>query len=137
MNKPVKYMPAEPTWNQIEAAIPFLSRPADTPDRQRRVVRELYRAMWELSPEQEPSKLPGHQAEVHMFVAHYMAENNKAPTYREIAAAMGVKTRQEAYQCIVAMERRGILVRTKIAGHRSIRLLVMPGDPVPIMPRGS
>jgi repressor LexA len=65
------------------------------------------------------SGLTSKQIQVLAFVQAWMQRTGRAPSYREIAAHLGVTVRA-AYQHVQALERKGIVARTR--HHRGLRL---------------
>jgi repressor LexA len=63
--------------------------------------------------------LTGKQTQVLALLQAWMQRTGRAPSYREIAAHLGVTVRA-AYQHVQALERRGIVART--GRHRGLRL---------------
>jgi repressor LexA len=65
------------------------------------------------------SGLSDKQAQVLALIQAWMQRTGQAPSYREIAARLGVTVRA-AYQRVLALERKGVLTRTR--RHRGLRL---------------
>jgi repressor LexA len=71
--------------------------------------------------------LTGKQAQVLACLQMWLQRTGHAPSYREIAAHLGVTVRA-AYQHVRALERKGILTKTR--RHRGIRLMPEHTPPV-------
>jgi repressor LexA len=72
-------------------------------------------------------ELTAKQAQVLACLQMWLQRTGHAPSYREIAAHLGVTVRA-AYQHVRALERKGILTKTR--RHRSIRLMLEHTPPV-------
>jgi repressor LexA len=79
-------------------------------------------------------RLTAKQAQVLAYLQMGLQRMGHTPSYREIAAHLGVTVRA-AYQHVRALERKGILTKTR--RHRSIRLMLeyMPPTGLPIIGR--
>lgn len=128
----MKTLPEQPTGDMVEVAYPLLdARPHNTPDRARRLVRQIYAAMWAVAPKPPPTGLTRRQIEVQEFIAGYISEHKTAPTYHEIAMKLGMNSRDEAWRVCKALIRKGVIARPVVGSPRGILLLVQPGEHLP------
>ena len=68
------------------------------------------------------------QAELYAYLENRLRYSDVAPSHREIAEALGLRSTSSVHRLVTALERNGHIVRTP-GGHRSIRL-VTPDDRV-------
>lgn len=128
----MKTLSEVPTPDMVEAAYPLLeARPHNNPDRARRLVREIYAAMWEVAPKAAATGLTRRQKDVHQFIAEYIAEHKNAPTYEEIAKGLGMAGRDQAWYVCKALIRKGVIARPVAGSPRGLLLLVQPGEHLP------
>ena len=128
----MKTLSPTPTPDMVEAAYPLLeARPHNTPDRARRLVREIYAAMWEVAPKAAATGLTRRQKDVQRVIAEYIAEHKNAPTYQDIADALGMGGRDEAWYVCKALIRKGVIARPVRGSRRGLLLLVQPGEYLP------
>jgi repressor LexA len=78
--------------------------------------------------------LTGKQAQVLMLIQAWMQRTGRAPSYRDIAAHLGVTVRA-AYQHVRALERKGILARSRQHHGLRVRPEHVPPDGLPIIGR--
>ncbi len=122
-------MPEEPTADMVNSAYMLLeTMKTGTPERHKRIVREVWRAMRDARPQPTVTGMTPMQHRVQEIIAAWIDDHGKAPTYDDIARQMGTK-KWNVYHVIRALERRGIVAKTKHA-KSSLRLLVRPGEPV-------
>jgi len=122
-------MPSQPTNNMVEAAFPLIgAMPSNSEARAKRLIHAIYRAMWDIAPRPTTSNLTRRQSQVQEFLAEYINSQGKAPKYSEIAKAIGVNGRDEVYQIVMALERKGVVKRLAPSQHRALQLLIYPGE---------
>lgn len=61
------------------------------------------------------------QAEALIFIKAFIAENRFSPSYDEIAAALGLKAKSNAFRVVCSLQERGF-VKTRPGCARSIEL---------------
>jgi repressor LexA len=66
-------------------------------------------------------RLTDNQRHVLDFIGHYLAHNERPPTLREIAAALGLASHSSAQDYVEALVRKGALER--LPHHRGLRLV--------------
>jgi len=124
-----KALPRQPTTDMVEAAYNIiLHRQPNTEARAKRLAQAIYQMMWDFAPELKATGLPRRQAQVQEFLFKFMTANRKSPTLEEIRQGCGFHDRSNAVQVIRALERKGIVKRTEEGAHRSLQLLVKPGE---------
>lgn len=127
-----RYLPPEPTDNMIEGAYPLLaSRPHDTPDRARRLVRAIYLEMWSLAPKPPSSGLTRRQKQVQEFFAQYISDNKRSPTFQEIGDHIGTGSRMDGFEIVEALIRKDVVRRKVSNSPRGIELMIYPGETLP------
>lgn len=125
--KTARVMPLEPDANMINAAFVLIeTMPTGTPERHKRIVAEVWRQMAEVAPFGRTSGVTRLQARTHEIIADYINDNGRSPSYDEIGAQLG-KRKSEVHAIVKSLMRREILTYTK-GHHRSIRLIVQPGE---------
>ncbi len=122
-------MPEEPDNNMVNAAYMLLeTMKTGTPERNKRIVREVWRAMRDARPRPPLSGLTPLQHQVQEILAAWIDDHGKAPRYEDIGAQMG-KSKDAIYHIIKGLEKRGVIFKKKHA-HNSLRLLIRPGEQV-------
>lgn len=122
-------MPEEPTADMVNAAYMLIeTMKTGTPERHKRIVREVWRAMRDARPQPAVTGLTPLQYRVQEIIADWIDDHGKPPRYSDIAAQLG-KGKDSVYHIIRGLERRGVVAKTKHAQY-SLRLLVRPGEPI-------
>lgn len=122
-------MPEEPDANMVNAAYMLLeTMKSGSPERHKRIVREVWRAMRDARPRPPLSGLTPLQHRVHEIIADWIDDHGKPPRYEDIGAQMG-KSKDNIFHIIKGLEKRGILFKKKHTTN-SIRLLIRPGEPI-------
>jgi len=62
------------------------------------------------------------QRELLEFVADYIEQHGRPPTFREMQEARGLKTKSAVHNMVVKLEEAGVLRRGSVQGWRSIEL---------------
>ena len=114
----------EPHRDQIEAAYLLIERmKGGTEARNKAIVAEVWRTMFDNMPMGRRTGLTKHQRMILEIIAEHIAEKGVSPTYAEIGAHMGW-SRMKAHEICRQLARRKII--SMGGGWRELRIIKHP-----------
>lgn len=126
-----RYFPVDPTENMVEAAYPLLnSMPQTSPERCKRVIRAIYGAMIDQAPPRPSTGLLRREAKVQEFIHQYIETEKQSPTFDEISKGTGLYSRSDAFAVVQSLIRKGVVQKNIKRKHRSLDLIVRPGEQI-------
>lgn len=114
----------EPHRDQVEAAYLLIeSMKKGTADRDKALVAEIWRVMFDNTPMSRRTGLTRNQRMTLEIVSDYINEHGVSPTYAEIAAQLGVKPADAHTFCTQLARRKIVSIG---GGWRALRILKHP-----------